>query len=429
MQPGPSSDLHRTLIWDQDQNHFKHYVTGGQTGATPQYTLGLYTSTDGETCSEVGQIYTDGSNNIIFSAIIRVASGDWKGIVAKSSGGGDTNNYSYDLITSTDGESWTKVGAITQFKNIVFVLSIVKIGDDIFCVCNSDTRDSDPSACSRLVYYKTDFTNYIYAGELMQKLEPGERALGGTTLIPFSDRIVGFYTNFKNQNKTANNGGEAYTAIRMFKIQGGTLIQPNVTNAYPSWVKFYWPLSEESATGNVFFEQIVGGTCTYSADMQWTIDGLNLFDFLGTGATFSAINIAPYTANLCFKMRVEIVLTGTITLFSIGTDIVVQLVSGNLRVALNNATKDYITTEDIAKPTGITDSGNHVYVGFIWDGTLRLCVGNTVGIAVTQTVNNAMTDISNGGSNVVICSGATIEAGRVWIGSGQTDQQWIDTDL
>jgi hypothetical protein len=164
--------------------------------------------------------------------------------------------------------------------------------------------------------------------------------------------------------------------------------------------------------------------------MQWTLDGLNLFDFLGTGMTFSAISIASWTTDLALKMRVEIVTTGTINLFSIGTDIVVQLVSGNLRVALNNATKDYITTGDIAKPTGITDPGTAVYVGFIWQGgVLTLCVGNDTNVAKTNTVNNAMTDIANSGTTPIICSGATIEAGRVVLMSGQTSQQWIDTDL
>jgi hypothetical protein len=422
--------LHRSLIWDPDENHFKHYVTGNQVGATPAYTLGLYTSPDGETTTPVGQVYTDGVKNIIGTVMLRVAAGNWKGIVTTATSGGDTNNFSYDLVTSTDGETITKVGAITQFKNVILILDLVKVGDDVFVIATSDNRDSDPSLGCRYVMYKTDFTTYTYAGELMQKYEPSERGIGGVKLIPFSDRIIGFYTNFKNQNKTASNGGESYTAIRMMKLNSANLTQPAVVNTPPTWVKFYWPLSAESATGNVFSEQIAGGTCTYGGTMQWTLDGLNLFDFLGTGMTFSAISIASWTADLSLKMRVEIVTTGTINLFSIGTDIVVQLVSGKLRVALNNTTKDYISTSNIAKPTGITDPGTAVYVGFIWQGgVLTLCVGNDTNVAKTNTVNNAMTDIANSGTTPIICSGATIEAGRVVLMSGQTSQQWIDTDL
>jgi len=421
--------FHRALIYDPDANHFKHFVTGGQTGATPQYTIGLYTSTDGHTCSEVGQIYTDGVKNIILFAPIRVASGNWKAIVTTGTTGA-TNNFSYDLVTSTDGETWTKVGAISQFTGIILVVSICEVGEDIFVFCTTDNRDSDTSAGSRVVMYKTDFTTYTYAGELLNKYEPSERAVSFVNLIPFSDRIVGFYTNFKNQNKTASNGGEAYTAIRMMTIQGGTLIQPNVINSFPTWVKRYWPLSAESATGNTFFEQISGGSCAFGGTCEWTVDGLNMFNFTGTGMTFTAVNISSWTTDLALKMRVKIVTSGTINLFSIGTDIVVQLVSGNLRVALNNATKDYISTADIAKPTGITDPGDDVYVGFIWQsGTLTLCVGNDTNVAKTNTVNNSMTDITNSLTAPIICSGATIEAGRVVLMSGQTSQQWIDTDL
>jgi len=425
--------FHRGLIWDPDQGHFKHFITGGQTGASPQYTIGLYTSVDGHTTTEAGQIYTDGTTNIISIAPYRVTAGNWKAIVNTSATAGATNNFAYDLISSTDGQTgWTKVGAITQFKDVILVLGIVKIQEDIFVICGADSRDSESSSASKLVMYKTDstFGSFSYAGELMNKFEPSERALFQAALIPFSDRIVGFYTNFKNQNKTSANGGEAYSAIRMFTIQGPTLSQPSIVNSYPTWVKRYWPLNAESATGNTFFEQIVGGTCAFGGTLEWTVDGLNMFNFTGTGMTFTAVDISSWTANLSLKMRVKIVTTGTINLFSIGTDIVVQLVSGNLRVALNNATKDYISTADIAKPTGITDPGDDVYVGFIWQsGTLTLCVGNDTNVAKTNTVNNSMTDISNSQTAPIICSGATIEAGRVVLMSGQTTQQWIDTDL
>jgi hypothetical protein len=174
-----------------------------------------------------------------------------------------------------------------------------------------------------------------------------------------------------------------------------------VVDEYPPWVKKYWPLNPGSATGAIFREMIDGDTVSFPG-AQWSLDGLQFFDFLGTGFSFANNGLIFSPTDFALKLRVEIVLTGTINLFSCGTDIVCRLVSGNFEVSLNNGTKVYITTADIAKPTGITDPGNHVYVGFIWQGgTLRLCVGNTVGIAATQTVNNAMTDIANGGSNVL----------------------------
>lgn len=410
------------------------YYLGNQIGATPAYTIGLATAdiSDPTTFTKQGQKYTDGVLNIIRFCFIKWGENDYRGIVTTSATGGDTNNFSYDYITSTDGVTIIKVGSISsKLAGIILVTCLVKVGDVAYLICTADSRDSDPSAGSMHVVYSTkNFIDYVYQGILNTKFEPNERGVGGISPFVREDSIDLYYSYFKNQNKTAANGGEGYTSIKMATLNSLNMGAANVVNVYPPWVKFYWPLNAESASANVFSELIAAGTATFSGVPQWTVDGLNMFDFTGTGMTFSAINIAPYIADLCFKMRVKIVLTGTINLFSIGTDIVIQLVSGNLRVALNNATKDYITTADIAKPTGITDPGDDVYIGFIWQGgALKICVGNDTNVSVVQTVNNAMTDIANSGATPLVCSGATIEAGRIWIGSGQTDDQWINTDL
>jgi hypothetical protein len=126
-------------------------------------------------------------------------------------------------------------------------------------------------------------------------------------------------------------------------------------------------------------------------------------------------------------MRIEIDLVGTKTIFQISTDIVVELVSGKLRVSLNNNTKQYISTADIAKPTGITDVGNAVYVGFIWrSSTLTLCNGNDVNYTATKTIDGAMTDITDSTSNVII---GNSEVRSVALNEGITDTEWIDLDL
>ena len=425
--------LIRSVFWDEDQQHYKIYYTANQIGASPQYTTGLATAVDPENPVKQGQVYTDGTTNIIFQCVCKAGTADYRSIVNTSATGGDTNNFSYDYLTSVDGVLWTKVGNINSlFSGIILILNLQKVGDRFFMVCTADGRDSDSSAGSKYVIYATyDFVTSEYMGELFAKHEPSERCIGGISFVQTGSAIEVFYTYFKNQNKTASNGGEAYTAMRMAVLNIPLLQQPIVEVLYPPWVKKYWPLNAESVVGGLFTELIdEDSSSSFAGVLQWSLDGLNFFDFLGTGLTFPNNGLIFSATDFALKMRVEIITTGTINLFSCGTDIVVQLVSGNLRVALNNATKDYITTADIAKPSGITDPGNHVYVGFIWQGgTLRLCVGNTVGISVTQTVNNAMTNISNSGSDVLICSGSTIEAARVIAMSGQTDQQWIDTDL
>lgn len=422
----------RCAFWDEGENEFKLYFISNQVGASPAYTIGLATSADGINYTKQGQVYTDGTKDIITLNVCKAGSGDYRAIVVTSiAGGGFTNNYNYDYATSADGITWTKVGAIdSHFKNIIIISNLLKIGDTFYVVAFNDNTDADPANGNQIVFYTTtDFSSFVYGGVLLKKNEPGERGIRYPAFVQRAGRIEMFYTYGKNQNKTASNGGEAIFGIKCAVLNSTTLQQATVVDVYPSWLKKYWPLNPESATGNAFSEMIDGDTANFSSP-SWSLDGLNFFDFLGTGITFPNNGLIFSPTDFALKLRVEIVTSGTINLFSCGTDIVVQLVSGNLRVALNNATKDYITTADIAKPTGINDSGNHVDVGFIWQGgVLKLCVGNTIDIAVTKTVDGAMTNIADSGSDVLLCSGATIEARSFKAMSGQTDQQWLDTDL
>lgn len=346
-----------------------------------------------------------------------------------TSAAGGYSNYSYFWASSADGITWTKEGSIDSlFRGVILLFKLLIIQEELYVVATANNRDSAVDMGDDYVLYKVadDFTSSVYCGVIMTKTEPTERAIGGMTFVQRTNSIEVFYTANRNQNKYAPNGGEPFTSIRRAIIDKPFIQQPTQAVEYPSWVKKYWPLNVE----NVNTELIDSSAASVSPTLHWDIVGLNFFKFQGTGFTFPAINIAAYSQDLSLKLRVEIVTSGTINLFSIGTDIVVQLVSGNLRVALNNATKDYITDADIALPTGITDVGNHVYVGFIWQGgLLKLCVGNTIDIASTKTVDNAMTDILNGGSSVLLCAGATIEARSFVLMSGQTDQQWIDLDL
>lgn len=420
----------RTVFYDEHVGEWKMYFTANQIGASPQYKTGLATSADGTTWTKVGERYSDGTSNIIMFVVVQAGAGDYRALITRGVSGA-TNDFIKDYATSTDGETWVKVGAVTSsFPQSILITKIQKVGDEYIVFSTSDNRDTDISNGTRILMHKTtDFSTFIYIGELMRNDQPNERAVVVCGVVPKNDTMEIFYHYFKNQNKTTANGGEGYIAIRMAILNTNTLQQPIVVSEYPSWVKKYWPLNPGSATGSAFREIIDGDTANFTGP-QWSLDGLQFFDFLGTGFTFPNNGLIFSPTDFALKLRVEIVTTGTINLFSSGTDIVVQLVSGNLRVALNNATKDYITTADIAKPTGITDPGTHVYVGFIWQGgTLRLCVGNTIGISVTQTVNNAMTNIANGGSDVLLCSGATIEARSFVTMSGQTDQQYLDTDL
>jgi hypothetical protein len=422
----------RSVFYDTDRGEWMMYFTANQIGASPAYTIGYATSSDGETFTKQGQIYTDGTTNIINIAVCKVSATDYRAIVTTSAaGGGATNNFSYDYLTSSDGDTWTKDSNMNSlFINTIIVWKILKQGDYFFIFVSSNNRDSDPSIGNACLMFKTtDFTSLIYVGNLINKNEPSERAIAGIAVIERTSTIEFYYFYYKNQNKTSSNGGEAYSAIRKAVLNSTTITQPVNVNSYPTWVKKYWPLNPESAIANAFKEIIDEDTASFT-DPKWSLDGLNFFKFTGTGFTFTNNGSIFSTTDLSLKLRCEIVTSGTINLFSIGTDIVVQLVSGNLRVSLNNGTKDYITNADIAKPSGITDPGNHVYVGFTWQsGVLKLCVGNTIDIASTKTVDNAMTNIANSGSNVLLCSGATIEARSFVIMSGQTDQQWIDTDL
>lgn len=411
------------------------YYLGNQIGATPAYTIGLATAdiSDPTTFTKQGQKYTDGVLNIIRFCFIKWGENDYRGIVTTSATGGDTNNFSYDYITTTNPTTTpTKVGSISsKLAGIILVTCLVKVGDVAYLICTADSRDSDPSAGSMHVVYSTkNFIDYVYQGILNTKFEPNERAVGGISPFVREDSIDLYSSYFKNQNKTAANGGEGYTSIKMATLNSLNMGAANVVNVYPPWVKKYWPLNAESATGNVFKELIDNGSGTYAGAMQWSVDGLNCFSFTGTGIVFDPIDMAPYQSNCCLKGWVDINLSGTIPILTIGTDVVFQIVNGKFTVSLNNGTKIYATTANIAKPTGITDPGNRVRISMFWDGvTLRLGVGNNPNVATTPAADGAMTNIANSGANVIFGSGATIEMGRFVLMSGQTDDQWINTDL
>lgn len=202
--------------------------------------------------------------------------------------------------------------------------------------------------------------------------------------------------------------------------------------SWPSYVTFHTPLDYESG----YTEEIsqTAGTLSSGIASYWERGFIRL-----TGAqtlTFPNNGNVINGAHFSVKMRVEIITSGNRELFKIGNDIIITIESGKLRVRLSSDglgyEKDFITTVNISKPVGLDYLDNHIYLGFMWDGTtIRMWndfVEFTAG-QITKTVDDALTTVNNSGSNILIGQNAAIELRSVTVCSEITATEFIELDI
>lgn len=201
---------------------------------------------------------------------------------------------------------------------------------------------------------------------------------------------------------------------------------------YPDYVTFHAALDPESG----FYDEIgeTAGTLSSGNPSYWErgfirLTGSQTLTFPNNGNVING-------ANFGFKMRVEIITSGTRELFKIGDDIIVTLESGKLRVRLSSDglgyEKDYITNVNISKPVGMDYIDNHIYIAFLWDGsTIRMWndfVEFTAG-EITKTVDDALTTVNNSGANILIGQNAAIELRSVSILDAPTATELVELDI
>jgi hypothetical protein len=201
---------------------------------------------------------------------------------------------------------------------------------------------------------------------------------------------------------------------------------------YPDYVTFHAPLDPESG----FQEEINGvpGALSSGTPSYWErgfirLNGSQTLTFPNNG---SVINGAHFS----IKGRFEIITSGNRELLKIGNDILMTLESGKLRVRLSSDgvsyQKDYITTVNVSKPVGLDYLDNHIYMGFMWDGTTIRMWNDFVEFTsgeITKTVDNALTTVNNSGANILIGQNAAIELRSVSITGQITATEFKELDI
>jgi hypothetical protein len=202
--------------------------------------------------------------------------------------------------------------------------------------------------------------------------------------------------------------------------------------SWPSYVTFHAPLDTESG----FAEEIrqVSGILTgtghaYAERGFLRLSGTQTITFPNNGTVING-------AHFSVKMRIEIITSGNRELFKIGNDIIMTIEDGKLRVRLSSDgvsyQKDFITTVNISKPLGLDYVDNHIYVGFMWNGTtIRMWndfVEFTIG-EITKTVDNALTVVNNSGDDILIGQNSAIELRSVSVCSEITATEFMELDI
>jgi len=406
----------RSVFYDVD--HFKMYYAGKK--PLPAYAIGLATSTDGIAWTKQGKVfeYTNPDVNwTVTAAVVKAGTNDYRAIFSTV----ESIELKHKYATSSDGITWaiqTDGGILASIRNVT---NIKKYGNTYY-ICGMNVNSGIYGIDSRyqIITTTTDFTTFTTPITLAERLQPSERGFIGSTFLFNANKTYHFYSYYRNHLKYNN---EPYTAIRVSELAFSYPKEVGEKKIYPDFVKRYYPLYHE-AEGTTFTE-LINKTTTTKSSPSW--DALKFLSLTGASISFTSSGL-PSTSDFALKMRIIIDTSGTKTIFSIGTDIVVELVSGKLRVGLNNNTKQYITNAIIAIPSGITDYlGTAVHVGFIFQSSvLKLCVGNTVDIASTKTIDGAMSDINDSGNDVII---GNSQVRSVTISEGITATQWINLAL
>lgn len=417
----------------------KGWYVGDDGTPTFYYSIGYATSEDyGETWSRYSNdpIYEDGDSTsgrgiVIFRVL-------WDGAKYLAFYNYiDPNISGFHIAESTDGiTNWTRTHTgLLSGTNIGFLGEVFKEDGVYYAYMqkNFQTGSNYGPARELYLYSSSDLTTWTSLGPQLQITGSNEFGVGpdGTILQKPNGDYFFIFSAAKNRTQAlASNTKEASTFIKIAestsKIQNSS-----PTFEFPDYVAFHAPLGSE--TGIV---DLVGSDSgTLSGSIGWAeyqmirLNGSQVVTFLNSGL----INGSSFG----IKMRIEIITTGNRELFKIGDDILMTIESGKLRVRLSSDgagyEKDYITTVNIAKPTGLDYIDNHIYVGFIWSGGVLKMYNDFVrfddATEITKTVDDSLTTVNNSGANILIGQNAAIEVRSVSILSGMTDNEFIELEI
>jgi hypothetical protein len=427
----------RTVI--KEGSTLKGWYSGDPQPGTPQtYKIGLATSTDnGETWTRhsTSAIYEDaltGSSGIVVFLVTEDGAGGYVAVYS----GIDPNLDGIILATSADGISWTKTSTLFVGLEYGWPWGWKKIGSDYYLWLQKEFRVPENYGPAKKIFLlrSSNLTDWTFLGDQFSIRGSNEFGLAGFGLL---QKPNGNYFALINsyKNKIENvwvNSGEPFVCIKAIELNRSDLPVANAFNifSYPSYVAWHAPLGLDTQ-----LTEVIGVTTGVISSGSVAYSGLQYINLSGSQTlTFSGISIN--TSTFGFKMAISIVTSGTLELFRIGDDILVTIETGKLRVRLSSDglgyEKDYITTVNISKPTGINYIDDHIYIGFTFIGGVLKLYNDFVEFTsgeITKTVDDALTNINNSQDDILIGQNAAIEVRSVSILSGATDQQWIDLDI
>jgi hypothetical protein len=427
----------RTIISDGGGN-LRAWFIGDDGNPTYDYRVGYATSTDwGDTWTKSGTtpIYTDflsdgGSRGIVVLKVV------WNGTHHVMIYAGVAPNVDgLKVVQSVDGiTSWSVVtSGLFAGQEYGFPSDFRYISGTYYLWLQR--RNMMPGGnlgpCREVVLFSsTDLTTWTNLG-VQLKIHGNAQEFGIGNHVKAMQKPNGewfmvhtYYINRTQALDALNGTKEPSPATKIAESNNSSsfIMNSQCDFSWPSYVTFHAPLDNE----NQFAEVISGTSGTLSSgNPSWWERG---FLRLSGSQTVTFANDGVINGgNFGVKIYTEIITSGNRELFKIGNDIIVTLESGKLRVRLSSDglgyEKDYITTANISKPTGMDFIDNHIYVAFHWNGTvLRMwnahCVEEFTAGQITKTVDDAMTTVNNSGDNILIGQNAAIELRSVSITDG-----------
>jgi hypothetical protein len=420
----------------------KGWYTGDNGTPTFVYKIGYATSVDyGDTWTRysTSEIYADATltagrgivmARVLFDADLNKYLMFYCGI--------DPNVTGFHIAESTDGiTSWSKTHTgLLAGTNIGYVGECFKQGGVyyIYIQKNFQTGSNFGPARELHLYQSTDLSTWTSLGAKLVIKGSNEFGVGpdSATLQKPNGEYFLLHACAKNRTQALASGTKE--ASSFIKVAESTVKIQNSAPAYeyPDNVSFHAPLGSE--TGIVDVISNVGGSLS-SGNFSWAeyqmirLSGSQVLTFTNNGSVIEGEHFGV-------KMRVQILTTGTHELFRIGNDIIMSLVSGKLRVQLSSSgsgyEKDYITSVNISKPTGLDYIDDHIYVGFIWDGATLTLFNDFVPFTsgqVTETVDTALATVNNSSANILIGQNATLDLRSVSVMIEPTQAEFIALEL
>lgn len=416
----------------------KAWFVGDDGTPTFVYRVGYATSNDfGETWTKSGTtpIYTDAGTSSRGIVMLRVTKNGSTYVMIYCHI--DPNVSGFQIAESSDGLSWAKTQTnILANQNYGWICDFKYTGGFYYFWVQKNFQTGSNFGPARDIYLlrSTNLTDWTSLGPQLTIRPANEFGIGNMSKILQKPNGSYFMLHTYYTGRIQALAGITAEPSQSIKVaESSAEIQNSACSfEYPDYVTFHAPLGNEMG----FAEVIAGGVGTINslpsyAELEFIrLSGSQTLTFSNSGSVISGEHFGV-------KMRVQVLTTGTHELFRIGDDIIMSLESGKLRVRLSSDglgyEKDYITTVNISKPTGLDYIDDHIYVGFIWGPSSNLRLFNdfvefTSG-QITETVDDALATVNNSSSNILIGQNATLELRSVSVLLEPTETEFKELDI